>query len=315
MNGVKKTEENFDFSDLLYHAYISKIPSIKYKNILEKVFKYILGNKDKATNFWSDKAALLLCLEILEQQEIIETDLGKSLQDYNQQLIYQFSKQNYQIMAEDLPFYAFLILHRFSHEGNYLDRDKVLLLQISEKLIQDLILKKTCIVKNNIHFHIAVLLKLFNLNIGYEKIIHKELLNIYEVTYQVCRIQSLRELVYMNNLMIYPSLCQFLNLESRIDLKLSISNFVTNNKDLLFDANWLEKFYFINALILYNANDFSKCYNSDIDFILKIEAEKINLQTNNSIDFDSRLLALTKYSFDEKTKENPLCDIFLVPKF
>lgn len=105
----------FDFSELLYHSYISKISYKKYQRFLEDIFKYIRSNNHDISNFWKAKASFVLCLEVLEHQDIIETDIRCSLQDYNEQLIHQFSRQNYGSRSEDLPFYANLLLYRLSH--------------------------------------------------------------------------------------------------------------------------------------------------------------------------------------------------------
>lgn len=102
----------------------SRISSKQYLRFLEDIFKYIMSTNNDMSNFWKDKASLLLCLEVLERQGIIETDIGRSQQDYNQQLIHQFSRQKSGSSTEDLPFYVNLLLFRLSYREHLLDEHK-----------------------------------------------------------------------------------------------------------------------------------------------------------------------------------------------
>lgn len=89
-----------------------------------------MSNNFGLSDFWKDRDSLVLCLDILERQDIIDTDIGRSLQNYNQQLINQFLSQNYGSRSDDLPFYTNLLLYRLSYKRHLLDEDKMMFIRM-----------------------------------------------------------------------------------------------------------------------------------------------------------------------------------------
>lgn len=314
---IKKSisEKSFDFSEILFHSYISKISTKKYQKFLEDIFKYILSNNNESTSFWKNKASLVLCLDILEHQDIIETDIGKCLQDYNQQLIYLFIRQNLGSRIEDLSFYVNLLLHRLLHSQYLLDEHKLMIIQLTEDLIQDLNIKKLDLTSNIIHFHVSILIKLYYLNIGYKYIIQSELKKIYRLINKTFQNQREMNIIWINNLFIYSDLSKFLQEKQLLDLKSVLSNFVANYEELTYDANWLDRYYFLHALIKFNAEKCSYIFNSDIERFLDTEKTQIIEIVGDCADFECRMLTLTKYAFESDPKNNALNEMLLIPTF
>lgn len=318
MTKVKVIKQNqslvpVGFSYLLYSFYADHISDKKLQQLLIKSFEQIANDSNHKTDFWDSNSPLIASLEILDKNEIIETDLRNVLQTYNNELMKNLSFQKSNYSYEDTPFYIQLLLNRLRCEVVTDDNVKILYAQLAENLIQQIEFSLTNITIKSLQRHTVVLINLYK--IGVYKVAIKNTLNhvVKQLEKTIHEDEKITSTLF-NNLTIYPIICKIIRTRSKIDILSITNNYIKRGLDSLKRENWREDFYLFNTLIKMNTKFAHNSWNDSIEKILDQELKYINKNHRNTNAHIQHLLALTVISY-HSPELNSWDEILMVPSY
>lgn len=305
-------QKSIDFCFVLYNFYVVKGNKKKCEHIAFDTFRHIKeqSNNRGDNGFWSDGSALLFVLENLDKNGFIETDLGSVLQDYDTWLIAQISRQRMDFKQRDLSFYIQLLFDRRRHLNiNVAPVNKAFLAQIAEKIVQYIDTPTISLHQVAIHRDIIVLLNL-NQKRVYREILEKALRRL-AVRLETGYAEGDNTVVFLNNLTIYPIICQFISLKPRLDIVAVISDWLGHAKLSDDDTlHWTDRYYLLNSLIRVNTELANHIWNEELEDILTKEAQAALNQDSQQ----KYLLALTINSYLHPNLSS-WDEVLLVPRF
>ncbi|QQD11931.1 hypothetical protein [Sphingobacterium sp. UDSM-2020] len=313
VNPLIHGESPVGFSKVLYSFYTDHISQRNLEQLLVKTFKQINHTSEYKTNFWNSDSSLIASLEILDKNELIETDLKNVLQNHNNALIKNLSFQKSNYSFEDTPFYIQLLLNRLRYTEVTDLNNKILYTQLAENLIQQIEYSLININVRSLQRHTLVLINLYKIGI-YKVAIENTLNHVVKQLEKTIHENEKITLTLFNNLTIYPIICATICRKSKIDMLSITNNYIKNGVDSINIENWQDNFYLFNTLIKMNTKFAQNKWNRLIENILEKEIKYVHENHQNLHDQIPHLLALTSISYHSPIL-NSWDEILLVPSY
>lgn len=315
LNTYNKVRQPLNAPTLLYIFYFAKYDEKAYQNLILDTFKEIqkqIQSKD-SKDFNTNGSALIQSLEILDKNGRIETDLDNVLKEHTFELIKKLSKQRVDFNIAEHPFYITLLINRLRHSDTKNDRIRCLVIQIAEQLIQKIENNQSTVNLTALHHQVYVLIEIYKRNI-YCNIIFKVLIKFVIKIENGSITEDGKNILFLNNLAIYPLACQIIGKKPKVDFQKYFSNCISNFDEIKINTDYTDKISLINSLVKINTKYIHNQWNDILKAVLLREIKHLSTDKFERNLVEKYLLGLTINSYLNPTNSS-WDEILLVPSY